>query len=204
MTEEEERERYDARYAALTRRARALFAKGSGPEEVLRECYGVSFPAEFYALRPERAGRPHIMAHFTNLPWYLTDATGSPPTAIGLVVPAEARLLDIDPDLVPLVQLVGQGTKLDGSLLCYRLTELRGGSTAVYACRRYIRRGEEPPRGGASLIEVLHRHHTEFAEHEEWLLDQPTNRGFGAIDEQSVNEARALLERVQELWDGIG
>lgn len=204
MTADDARERLGAWYGSLADRARTLYAEGRGAREVLRECYGAPFPDEFFVLRRERFARPHLMANFTGVPWDLADEDGPPATVAGLTVSAEARLLDLDADLVPVLELIGYGTKLDRTVLCYRLTELRAGRTTVYACGRFIRPGKEPPRSGTSLLEVLHRHHTEFAEHEEWLFHQPWNRGFGAIDERSVEEARALLERVEALRDEVG
>lgn len=194
-------------YASMARLARALHTRGDCVRDVLRQCYGVEFPQEFHATVPERRARPHLMANFTNLPWNLAvpPGEGGPaPSATGPTRNVEREIAALDSDLVPLMELVGEGTTLDRAVLCYRLTELSAGSTAVFGYRGTMAEDGRPARCGASLLTVLEAHHTEFLQHLEWIVGQPWNWGFGALGQGSVDEAQALLERVRELRRRVG
>lgn len=170
-------------------------------QEVLREYYGADFPPEFFAAAGERVRRPPLLAIFTDLPWQLVTAGKSsvpsePSDAL------EKRIFARDPDLVPLVRLIGSRTTRERPVLCYRLSELREGRTTVFGIKATATARDPITRRGESLLDVLHAHHAEVLQHMEGLLDQPTNRGFGAEDEKGVAEVRSLLERIEELQRG--
>jgi hypothetical protein len=189
-------------YASMARLAGTLYARGEGVREVLRQCYGVEFPEEFYATVPERLARPRLLAHFTDLPWNLAvpPGDGGPATsATGPTESVERAIAALSSDLVPLMRLAGHGTTLHRAVICYRLTELRAGSTAVFGYRGTTAEGGRPPRCGASMLAVLESHHAELLQHEEWMMSRPWNRGFGAVDQRSVDEIRGLFERIAQL-----
>ena len=189
-------------YASMARLANALYARGLGPRDVLRECYGVDLPAEFFMTAAERTRKPHLLATFTNQPWKLAvppEDGGPPPSPTELLAGVEQRIFARDPDLVPLMRLTGSGTAIEHPMLCYRLTELQAGTTAVFAIKATAAAHDPIVHRGDSLLAVLHAHHAETLTHLEFLLDQPSNWGFGALDEQAVAEVRSLVERVEEL-----
>jgi hypothetical protein len=97
------------------------------------------------------------------------------------------------------MQLIGSGTTLDRTVVCYRLTDLRAGGTAVIGNEPNAQAGDQVVRRGDSMLAVLHTHHTEYLNHIEWVLRQPWNWGFGAEQDVSAVEARHLLDRVEEL-----
>jgi hypothetical protein len=181
--------------ASLVRLAKALYEQGVGIREVLRECYGADFPAEFYATAGERARRPPLLVTFTTLPWQLVSPGNSSPPSEEL----EKRIFTREPDLVPLVRLIGSRTTRGRPVICYRLSELQAGRTAVFGIKATATTRDPITRRGESLLDVLRTHHDDVLQHMEGLLDQPWNRGFGAEDEKAVAEVRSLLERIEEL-----
>lgn len=191
-----------ADHASMARLANALYAQGLTSREVLRQCYGVDFPAEFFATAGERLARPHLLTDFTDQPWTLgmpTNSGAPPPSPPKLTAAVQRRIFVRDPDLVPLMRLAWPGAKLHDTVICYRLTELRAGSTAIFGIKATVDPRDGIVRCGESLLAVLHAHHTDVLHHLEWIVDQPWNRGFGAVDERTVDEARSLVDRVEAL-----
>jgi hypothetical protein len=191
-----------AKYPSMARLARALYARGLGPRDVIRGCYGVDFPAEFFATTREWLARPGLLVHFTDLPWELTRPPGeggvsSSPSKF--MASAERRILARDPDLVPLMQLIGHLTKLQCTVICYRLTELRAGGTTVFGITEKPRPHDPIVHCGDSLLAVLHAHHVDYLQQMEWILDQPWNFGFGALDQRAVDQSRLLVGKVEAL-----
>jgi hypothetical protein len=179
-----------------------LYAEGVRSRQVLRQCYGVDLPEEFFATAGERLAWPRLMVHFTNQPWKLgipANQGGPPLSPTELMDPTERRIFARDPDLVPLMELHGSGTKLDDTVLCYRLTELRLGSTAVFGVKKSVDPADKIVYCGESLLAVLHAHHSDYLHRMEWIMEQPWNFGFGALDERAVDEARSLVGRVEAL-----
>jgi hypothetical protein len=87
----------------------------------------------------ERVATPHLMATFARQPWDLGAPPGQggpPPSHTGTTESAERRIFDRDPDLVPLMELIGEGTNLRRTVICYRLTELRLGDTTVFGINK--------------------------------------------------------------------
>ena len=189
-------------YASMARFAQALYDRGLTPEEVLLECYEVDFPEEFFAVAGERLANTHLLVTYTNQPWKLgvpPSKGGPPPSATDLTDGVERRIFARDTDLVPLMQLMGSGITSRSPVICYRLTALQEGSTAVFGIARTAAPRDEIVRVGDSLLAVLETHHNERLRHMEWTMRQPWNEGFGAEDERAVIEVASLLERVEKL-----
>lgn len=201
-----------ADYPSMARLARALYAMGLGPRDVLRQSYGVEFPAEFWVLVPERLAEQHLLATFTNQPWELGVSPSQGGTDLEPFEPTEdveRELFARDPDLLPLMRLLApRNTRVD-TVVCYRITELQAGSTAVFGIKMItnwdpVLDPEPDPdpeiaRCGDSLLEVLHAHHVEEVHHLEESLADPANWGFGAVSERTVNEVRSLVERIEAM-----
>jgi hypothetical protein len=186
----------------MARLASALYRQGRGPRDVIRECYGVAFPDEFFVTAREWHVTPRLMVRFTDLPWELSRPPGeggvsSSPTT--LIPDAERKVLARDADLVPLMQLIGDFTSLSQAVICYRMSELRAARTAVFATMATPEWDGPIDRCGDSLLGVLHAHHVDYLQRMEWALDQPWNVGFGALPPRTVDYARMLLGRVEAL-----
>lgn len=197
-------------YASMVRFAHALYADGLGQREVLRQCYGADFPGEFWVTVPERLATPHLLVRFTNQPWDLAVPPGEGGvdlTPLELTAKLEQDLFARDADLVPLMHLIGSRTTLVNKVLCYRLTELRSGSTAVFGVTMITdwdpvmdpEPDQEIVRCGESLLAVLHGYHVEALQDLEQTLDDPANWGFGAVSQKSVDEVRSLVERIETM-----
>ena len=189
-------------HASMARLAKALYAQGLRPRDVLHRCYGVALPAEFFATAVERLATPHLMVTFTGQPWDLgvpPGQGGPPPAPTGTTASAEQRIFDRDPDLVPLMELIGEGASLRRTVICYRLTELRMGNTAVFGINKSATVRDQIVHCGRSLLTVLHRHHIELLRHYEWEMRQPQNWGADAVDPRAVKEMRFLIGKVEAL-----
>lgn len=204
-----------ADYASMVRFAHALYADGLAPEAVLRQCYGAGFPGEFWVTVPERLATPHLLVQFTNQPW---DLAVPPPsdgdvdlTPLELTAKLEQDLFARDADLVPLMHLIASRTTLAHKVLCYRLTELRAGGTAVFGVTMgtewdpVMDPDPEPEiaRCGDSLLAVLHAYHVEALQDLEETLDDPANWGFGAVSRKSVDEVRSLVKRIETMQRAV-
>lgn len=133
-------------YPSMARLARALYETGLGPREVLRECYGVAFPDEFFVLHE---ANPTLLFLFTNQPANLAvplDRGGPPPTADPMSN-SERDALTRDPDLVPLLLCLKAHAAFGGRFLCYRLSELAAARSTVFTIERYPTRDSEITRG---------------------------------------------------------
>lgn len=67
-------------YPAMSHRARSLHERGLTPEQVLRECYGIDCPREFFVICESEPTRLSLPVDFTNQPWKLAVplASGGP------------------------------------------------------------------------------------------------------------------------------
>jgi hypothetical protein len=194
-------------YASMARLASALYAQGLGPREVLRECYGVGLPEELFVIAGARRTSPRLLAYFTNQPWALCeplDRGGPRPSALKLTGAWESKLFARDPDLVPLMVLIGHGAGLSDTTVCYRLTRLRAGSSAVFGIKENADLGEPVVPVGESLLAALLAHHIGYLRHKEWIIQQPWERGAGAYNQRDVDEAAQLVRRVEELQRQLG
>ncbi|WP_370963780.1 hypothetical protein [Amycolatopsis sp. cg9] len=193
-----------ADHPSMARLARALYEEGLTPREVLRECYGVDLPAEFFVLAEADPWRLGLLVTCTDQPWRLAvpPAPGGPGPAAD---PAERRLFTLDPDLLPLMYLLGPESVPwdDRFLLCYRLSELRAGRPAVFRLRRQTTRPDKARRLGDSLLSVLHEYHAEQARSVEREQDDPDNWGAGAVPDEEVDAFRALVDRIESLQNEV-
>ncbi|GAA3354254.1 hypothetical protein GCM10017744_011340 [Streptomyces antimycoticus] len=187
-------------YASMARLARALYGTGLGPREVLRECYGVAFPDEVFAIAEGGLWRLRLLALFTNQPWQLAvpPGRGGPAAEPDGLIDTELRLLAGDLDLMPLVRVPAADPGREDRIVCYRLSELRAGRSTVF--RLFESSAAESALAcGISLLEVLHAEHTASVRRLEKELRSPSNWGAGSVDDDEVDRAYASLERVEAL-----
>ncbi|MEV3987776.1 hypothetical protein AB0J57_02595 [Streptomyces sp. NPDC049837] len=187
-------------YTSMARLARALYETGLGPREVLRECYGVTFPPEVFVVVEGGLWRLDLRARFTNQPWQLAVPPdhGGPSDRINSMVDTELRLLAEDPDLMPLFRIPAFQFDTADQVVCYRLSELREGRSTVFALPRTAAAGQAV-RCGDGLLEVLHGEHVRAVRRLEAEQDNPSSWGAGSVDDEEVEEAYEALERVREL-----
>ena len=186
-------------YASMARLARALYAAGFRPREVLRRCYGVVFPEEFFVIA--EAAPLALLMVYTNQPWELAvppDRGGLRPVP-HLTDEIERKIFTRDPDLVPLAVILEPHTRLYGTVLCYRLADLRAGRSTVFGVGREVTPSDTAERLGDSLLGVLHGHHVDVLRWHEERFGHPSNRGAGSIELSDLAQVRSLLERVEEL-----
>ncbi|MGB3439477.1 MAG: hypothetical protein WBA97_12065 [Actinophytocola sp.] len=185
-------------YPSMARLARALYETGLGPREVLRECYGVELPDEFFLLHEVD---PELMFHFTNQPAKLAVSLdrGGPPEAS----PMSKNERDVfvrDPDLLPVVLCVNNYAGFGGKFLCYRLSELGAGRPTVFVVEYYPTAGSPVTRAGDSLLAGLHAHHTA---HLAWLEKEErataSHSGGGTVTEESLTVAQEFLLEIEDL-----
>ncbi|MEU7790409.1 hypothetical protein [Amycolatopsis sp. NPDC049159] len=194
-------------YVSMARLAKALYGQGLTTAEVVSECYGTGFPDEFFVLAADRLTKPRLMVDLTGLPWRLctSPAEGGPPMApSALTGEAERDVFARDPDLAPLVQLLAPRETRENAVIGYRITDLRAGGTAVFRCRVPAASEEEIERCGESLLGFLHTHHLEYLRAEERIRRSPGNWGFGAVDRESVDGIRSLVEGIEGLQREVG
>lgn len=199
-------------YRSMMRLAHALYAEGLEPREVLRQCYEVDFPEEFWVTVPERVRTPHLLAQFTNQPWDLAvppSEGGADLYPLEQYEQIERTLFVREPDLIPLMHLMALRTSLVDTVLCYRLTELRSGDTAIFGVKMVLNwdpvldpePDPEPPivHCGESLLSVLHQHHAEDLRNLERDYDDPENWNYTLVSRKSLAEVRSLVERVEAM-----
>lgn len=187
----------------MTRLARALYERGLGPREVLRECYGVAFPDEFFVLAQ---ARPVLMFEYTYQPWDLAVplSSGGPPP--GRTDDLETDILARDADLVPLGVIHSIGNAFGGMFWCYRVTELAAGRSTIYTIEYDVTQDSPVTLLTDSLLAALHRHHVDGAE----SLARERERtlgyrsGGGEVDDDEVSTARLFVERIEELRRRVG
>jgi hypothetical protein len=188
-------------YGSMARLARALYEAGLEPREVLRRCYGVEFPDEFFSIAEAGRRALGLLLVYTNQPWELAvppDRGGLRP-APHLLDTVERKVFARDPDLVPLGLILDSQSRWAGTVLCYRLTELAAGRPAVFGIREEVTPDDEVVRCGESLLEVLHEHHADVLRGLEAEWRHPSNFGAGSVDLEDLAEVRTLIERIEEL-----
>lgn len=202
-----------ADYHSLAVLARALYAEGLGPREVLRECYGVDFPAEFFVVADGDIAR-RLSSDF-DLPWQLTIPLdrGGP-----FLRPVSGwrlgrRFLDRFPDLVPLVSLHsdfrwGHGgivppppARHGGRIVCYSLGELAARRSTVWGVSEKV---DDAQVCGESLLSVLHEHYLDRYRLDEWESRQPWSWGADTIRPETIEEGRRLVESIEAMQRKAG
>ncbi|VVJ17202.1 Uncharacterised protein [Amycolatopsis camponoti] len=186
-------------YPAMARLARALYETGLGPREVLRECYGVEFPTEFFVLHDPD---PVLLFHFTNQPANLAVPLdrGGPPPAANPMSKNERAVFARDPDLLPVVLCLNNYAGFGGKFLCYRLSELAAGRATVFAIEYHPTRESEITRVADSLLAALYEHHTA---HLAWVEEEERatagHSGGGTVDEEDLAVAQEYLVHIEDL-----
>ncbi|WP_084734968.1 hypothetical protein [Actinophytocola xinjiangensis] len=185
-------------YPSMARLARALYGTGLGPREVLRECYGVDLPDEFFLLYE---ADPELLFHFTNQPAKLATPLdrGGPPEP-NPMSKNERDVVARDPDLLPIVQCVNDRAGFGGKFLCYRLSELEAGRPTVFVVEYYPTADSPVTRAADSLLAGLHAHHTA---HLAWLEKEDrataSHSGGGTVTEESLTVAQEFLVEIEDL-----
>lgn len=198
-------------YRSMARLAWALYAAGLTPEQVLAECLGAEFPAEFFVLA-EAGPAEATPGSVTGLPWNLAVPLdrGGPVLRPGAMSwRRERRIFAWDPDLVPLLTLQGdnrldhgagawRGVPHGGRLHCYRLSELSAGRTTVYGVPADDDK-LSAKRSGESLLTVLHEHVAGRHALDAWELRQPSNRGAGSLVPEDVEHSERVVAGIRAL-----
>jgi hypothetical protein len=186
-------------YPSMARLAQALYETGLSPREVLRECYGVEFPDEFFVLRE---ADPELPFYFTNQPANLAIPLdrGGPPLTDDPMSNRERAVRARDPDLVPLVLCLNNYVRFGGMLLCYRLSELAAGRTTVFGIEYYATPDSQITRCADSLLAALHEH---LAANAYWT-EQERRRtaghsGGSTVDDEEVEMAHEMVGEIEEL-----
>ncbi|GAA0268829.1 hypothetical protein GCM10009527_076380 [Actinomadura nitritigenes] len=201
--------------------ARALYQAGLGPRQVLRECYGVDFPDEFFVIAEAGPHELELVADFPNQPWELAVPLdmGGPRLRPDPGERAERRLLTRDPDLVPLMSFGhharhGHGdiqpppaARHGGMMICYSLRGLEARGTEVYGIPSHLIESElsestSGPRTavqGASLLTVMHEYFTGYHHSVEWESRQPWSWGANSIDDEELAWSRTQVDQVEAL-----
>jgi hypothetical protein len=189
---------------AMARLARALYESGLRPRQVLRKCYGVEFPEEFFVISEAEL---ETTDSFTILPWALarTLDRGGPPETTAPLDSLERRIMDRDRDLIPLCLCHGadEGT-LDGALggefLCYRRTELAAGRSTVFGIAFEADPESPITVRGDSLLSALHEHSVADAIWaEQWRRRTAGHSGGSVFDDEDVATFRAIAVEIEEL-----
>ncbi|MEV0615139.1 hypothetical protein AB0I81_17580 [Nonomuraea sp. NPDC050404] len=188
-------------YTSMARLARALYEIGLCPRDVLRECYGVTFPEELFVIA-DGGGLKQLgqTISCTYQPWKLAvpPDRGSPAAMPNSMADIELRLRAVDPDLMPLAVIPPAVFGAHQWFVCYRLSALRAGRSTVF--RLF---GTSDPGAalacGDSLLELLHREHAKVVHQLEKELRKPYNWGAGSVDDEDVERAYESLERIEEL-----
>ncbi|WP_431903413.1 hypothetical protein [Nonomuraea sp. bgisy101] len=195
-----------ADYPSMARLARALYETGLGPREVLRECYGVTFPEELFVVVDAGLWSLDLLAYFTDQPWELAipPDRGGPADTPGSMADTESLIVARDPDLMPLLQIPAAQAHEEDRIVCYRLEELRAGRPTVFClgAEAYpsgqVREGEAV-RCGESMLAVLYEEHAASLRSLEEEVHRPWNRGAGSVSWDEVEQARESLALVAEL-----
>lgn len=188
-------------YGSMSALARALHGRGVGARDVLRDCYGVRWPDELFAIAEAREqGRDPPML-YTNQPWNLAIPLdrGGPAAEAPAIGKIERQVLAHDPALVPLVVLQDPDYRHGDSVVCYRLDELAAGRATAFGLRLFFPRHAAPERYGDSLVAVMRDHFGDAVRRLERELAGPRNRGAGSIDERDVAAARTWLAEVEDI-----
>ncbi|MFJ1646069.1 hypothetical protein [Streptomyces sp. NPDC088258] len=188
-------------YASMAHLARALYETGLGPREVIRECYGTDFPEEFFLLARKNPYMLDLLIDFTNQPWRLAIplSQGGPPPEPDSQDRIERRAFAYDPRLVPLALPLGLDTALKGRVVCYHLDELRVGCPTTFGIWKTAGIDDETECYDGSLLEILHQHHADFLRRLTSRSNLPSNRGTGAVDNEAIEDAQDILNRIEAL-----
>src|SRR6266508_2612080 len=192
-------------YRSMVRFAVALAEHGHDDRAIIRMCYGVDCPDEFFMLSRHHWQR---YALATNLPWQLIappqQRRQSPdPDSMWRV---ELEAYAIDPGLVPIDYLEDDYAEYGSALICYHLDELAAGRSTIFGLDdrygdhvRTFPPGTVPERYGPSWLAVLHGYERDKLRIVEEHYADLSNRGFGSIERKDVEKQLAEVRFVEEL-----
>lgn len=181
-------------------RARQLLDAGNAPAEVLRVCYGVDFPAEFFVLSAMEAVDEAPSALFCLRPWSLIVPLdrGGPPAEPNALDDDQVRVSELDPSAIALLILSGEDYRHGGQLLCYRREDLIAGRSTIIGFRRELEAGTRGRVVGDSLAAVIREHYADNVRNLEIEYASPHNRGAGTLDDFELDGARQNLACAEE------
>ena len=189
-------------YPSMEALARAALDAGQTPAEMLRTCYGVSFPAEVHMIDTMRGERRALPGTYANQPWSLLAlARGASDELRPMIGEYERRARTIDERLLPLLLLQDDGGTHSGWFVCYRIDELAAGRPTIVALVPdfWNRGARDVQRLGDSLAGVLHEHFASAAKRIQAEYESPSNRGAGSAEEGEVTHAQEMLARADDL-----
>ena len=188
-------------YLAMVRRALELYEGRMNRRQVLRECYGVDFPEEFFTIVDSGLDQFDWGATLTDLPWQLAipPDRGGPDEGIPYAARLEGELLARDENLVPLAVLVGRHSTYGGRVACYRLSDLAAGDESVALILEDLSAGTAP--GAPSLLQMLRLHFADLIDRMHQQLDDPANARASIVEPEDIAEADSHLRRVEEMID---
>jgi hypothetical protein len=188
-------------YAAMAARAQTLYDQGRSARDVLHECYGVAFPDEIFAIAGSGFEAHGSTALLTDRPWrLLTRPVPATPTGVDKI---EEAVVGHDPDLIPIAILTDDAGPGE-AMLCYRVTDLAAGATTVYGLPDAVWGApdtvpDDVARYGDSLLAVLSEYFADAFDRLDREAGLPSNRGTGAIDNDTLDEARSLVDLVESI-----
>lgn len=183
--------------------ARRLYEQGKAREQVVREIYGVDFPAEVYLLRDTDG--PDLPLDWLNQAWWIMTPLeqGGPKVVVS---PNEDQYLInayAQAPHVALLMVLWEDDAIHGdSIIGYDLDELRAGRSTVVGL---LDQTDVPESGaefkvfGPSLLQVLHEWLTNQHEMLAWRLTRESNRGCGSIDHDDVDQALQCVQFIEGL-----
>jgi len=187
-------------YAAMAARAQGMYDQGRSAREVLDECYGTALPDELFAIAYADGVRTGPL-YLTNQPWRLIVRDGRVSAEPEQPDEYEQAVIKLDPDLLPLATLLEEDDARHGdSMLCYRLSALAAGDTAVYGLKGAVWElpeslPAEVPRYGDSLLNVLGEY---FAD----IYHQMEERYYGpgnTMPSEMLDRAESLVDLIDRL-----
>jgi hypothetical protein len=201
-------------YTSMVQLAQALYENGVSPRGVLRQCFKVEFPEEFFVIAEADPDlREWLIGWSPLLPWYLAiDLARGLSLESEPLDDTERDIFARDPDLIPLVTCrMGSAFFVwgfAGSCLCYRLSELKAGRTTIYRTHSPYSNIDPAPdvapdavvRCGDSLMAALHQHHSDVLaglEHERRASAHQS--GGGWTGDEEVEVAQSVLADIEEL-----
>lgn len=172
---------------------------------MLRDCYGVPFPDEFFVIAATVVEQRAVPAIYTDRPWNLVTPLdrGGPPDANPTKQKFELRLEALDPDLVPLLALSSDRHTHGGAWICYQRNELADGRSTVVGVPRRFAEGAIPQPFGNSLTSVLVEHFADLARQLETQYEHPSNQGAGSVEEGEVANARRWLAQAEAIATSV-
>ena len=176
-------------YASMAQLARSMLEAGRSDEEVLRDCYGVSFPAEVFAFAELLADEREPNVDWASLPFDLLtplDRGGPPASSSGWDAPP------VDPSLIAIMLLYGDH-RHGNNIICYRRDELAAGRPTIFGVPHKSPTAAAT-RLGDSLGTVLREYLEDVRQAREWEASR--DRTVGSDD---VEEAEEQLVRVDDL-----